>query len=224
MIREMGNLISPKLMYASVRQEILDQKRCQFQIFSAAVTLTAAVMAYASSSTVGRVQPLVFVAPVILNVLALTIILDKAISIQRMVGYLQLMESDTTGRRWMWEYHLNRFRGKQGRGIGPDQGRKHNYIRTVALMLICLNIGMTLLYFFGPEAVALRQTPVYEKAREVYGAIDLIVLALNIIGIGTAWRRWLQLVSGMYTSVAIRKQWEEVLNEDRHNPADPVKV
>jgi hypothetical protein len=82
--------IDSTAMYSSVRQEILDQKKCQFQLFAASATLTAAVLAYAGRADA---TPLVYVAPMLLNVLSLTIILDKAISIQRMVGYLQLMES-----------------------------------------------------------------------------------------------------------------------------------
>ena len=98
------DIIKGEAIYRSVREEILDQKRCQFQIFGAALTLSAAVLAYSASPNVSQ---FVCAAPMLMNVLTLTIILDKAVSIQRMVGYLQLMESILApSRGWMWEYHL----------------------------------------------------------------------------------------------------------------------
>lgn len=88
--------VGPETIYGSIRQEVLDQKKCQFQMFGSAITVTAAILAYASSMRAG---PIVYVVPVLMNVLALTIVLDKAVSIQRMVGYLQLMESQESTAR-----------------------------------------------------------------------------------------------------------------------------
>lgn len=203
-------VITPTVIYDSVRQEILDQKKCQFQIFGAALTITAAVLAYAGSAKVG---PLVYVAPVLMNVLALTIILEKAISIQRMVGYLQLMEQYTSVRQWMWEYHLNQFREEPGTSEGPESYRKHKYIRNVALMLVILSLVPTLLCILGPNAIELRQSPSYEGLREVYGAIYALLILLNLYGVGIAFRRWKQLVQGEYTSKAIRARWLRVINK-----------
>lgn len=200
--------INPEIIYSSVRQEILDQKKCQFQMFGAAITVTAAILAYASSMKAG---PLVYVVPVLLNVLALTIILDKAVSIQRMVGYLQLVESEFSKRCWMWEYHLNLFREIPGKNIGSDAQRKHTYIRNIALMLLTLNLVSSALYFFGPEAIDLRKDPNYQNLRELYGAIHLLVIFFNVLGFVVVARRWWQLVHGEYTSRSIRARWLEVL-------------
>ena len=131
-----------------------------------------------------------YVVPVLINVLALTIILDKALSIQRMVGYLQLMESGYSSRRWMWEYHLDLFREIPSKSVGSDAQRKHTYIRNIALMLLTLNLVGSALYFFGPEAVAMRQEPSYQSLREIYGAIHLIVIVFNVLGAIVAGRRW----------------------------------
>ena len=94
--------IDPLEIYKTIRQEILDQKKCQFHLFSISITVTSGILAYASTTKVG---PIIYVAPIVMNILALTIIIDKALSIQRMVGYLQLMESETRKIKWMWEYH-----------------------------------------------------------------------------------------------------------------------
>lgn len=203
--------IDPELTYESVRKEILDQKKCQFQIFSAALTLTAAVLAYAATTKVG---PIIYLAPVVMNVLALTMIFDKAISIHRMVGYLQIMESDNQPRRWMWEYHLNCFRETPGISMGMENFRKHTYIRNVALMLLLLTVGSTLLFFFGPEAVSFRQTSEYENMRGFYGALSAFAVTMTAVGMGIAGLRISQLVFGKYTTKAIYERWIRVLKEN----------
>lgn len=208
--------INPEIIYRSVRQEILDQKKCQFQMFGAALTVTAAILAYANST---KAAPLVYVVPVLINVLALTIILDKALSIQRMVGYLQLMESGLSPRRWMWEYHLNLFREIPPASVGSDAQRKHTYIRNIALMLLTLNLVSSALYFLGPEAVALRAAPSYQSLREIYGAIHLVVIVFNVVGGVVVGRRWWQLVHGDFTSRSIRARWIEVFAKSDQQPA-----
>ena len=35
-----NSVIDPTVMYSSIRQEVLDQKKCQFSLFGACVTLT----------------------------------------------------------------------------------------------------------------------------------------------------------------------------------------
>lgn len=203
-----NSVIDPTVMYSSIRQEVLDQKKCQFSLFGACVTLTAAVLAYAGT---GRVTPVIYVAPMLLNVLGLTIILDKATSIQRMVGYLQLMESVADRTRWMWEYHLNLFRGLPGTVAGSESYRKHKYVRNVSLILLVLNAFAAALYGWGPTAVELRASEGYNQLREVYGAMHLAVALINVFGFSIAWRRWRQLVHGEFTSTAIRQRWLHVL-------------
>jgi hypothetical protein len=139
--------IDPSVMYKSVRDEILEQKKCQFNLFAASVTVNAAVLAYSAASKVG---PLVYLAPIVLNILAVTIILDKAGSIQRMVGYLQLMENPSNKFLWMWEFHLRRYRAAPGRSEGFEGFRRHSYVVTVASMLLVLNLLCAALYFRGP--------------------------------------------------------------------------
>jgi len=81
--------VDPQFIYKTIREEVIDQKRCQFQLLSLSVTLTAGVLAY---GTKADVAPLVFLAPLVMNVVAIVIILDKAVSVQRKVGYLHMME------------------------------------------------------------------------------------------------------------------------------------
>jgi hypothetical protein len=203
--------VQAEVVYRSVRQEILDQKRCQFQILSAALTFSAAVLAYAASL---HVSPFVYVAPMLMNVLTLTIILDKAVSIQRMVGYLQLMESYPEPHRgWMWEYHLNIFRELPGEPAGTEKHRKHTYIRNVSLILIMLNFVSLALYFWGPEAAALRSTPAYPNFARFLGSVDTAVIGLTLFGTYFAATRIRQLVRGVMTSSAVRKKWISVLTE-----------
>src|SRR5262245_37372732 len=103
--QEKGYAVNCELTYSTIRQEILDQKKCQFQLFGVAVTVTSAILAYAAGAQPGR---LVYVAPVLINVIALWMVLDKAVSIQRNVGYLQFMEQTPNNdqKDWKWETDL----------------------------------------------------------------------------------------------------------------------
>jgi hypothetical protein len=99
--------ISENIVYQSIREEILDQKKCQFQIFSVAVAITSVVLAYALRD--GELE-FALIAPIVMNTLALVIIVDKAISIQRKVGYLQMIEGGMQKLKidsWKWETHLD---------------------------------------------------------------------------------------------------------------------
>ena len=195
-------------MYSSIRQEVLDQKKCQFSLFGVCVTMSAAALAFAGA---GNVAPVVYVAPMLLNVLGLTIILDKATSIQRMVGYLQLMESKDDQSRWMWEYHLNLFRAESGTSEGKESHRQHKYVRMVAIILLFLNAFSAALYYWGPAALELRASPNYNGIKLVYWALHVAVGLINLYGIWIGWRRWTQMVRGEFTSIAIRKRWLKVL-------------
>ncbi len=201
-------MIDPETMYSTVRQEILDQKKCQFNLFGASITLTAAVLAYGAATSVG---PLVYVAPILLNVLAATMILDKALSIQRMVGYLQLMESRYDDFVWMWEYHLNRYRKIAGGSCGPDTFRRHSYVITVALVLLVIDFLCAALYFAGPTSLALRSAPNWSDVAEFYGAVNLVVAALVLWGLAVTFTRWAQLMFGKFTGPAVEKRWLEAV-------------
>src|ERR1044071_5617669 len=85
----MPTSIHPALVYESIRDEILDQKRCQFQIFTVTATLAAAIIGLAAKDSQAAAA---YIGPALMAVLALFMIFEKAISIQRKVGYLQLME------------------------------------------------------------------------------------------------------------------------------------
>ena len=201
-------MIRAETMYSSIRQEILDQKKCQFNLFGASITMTAAVLAYGAATSVG---PLVYVAPILLNVLAVTMILDKALSIQRMVGYLQLMESRYDDYDWMWEYHLNEFRKIAGRSCGRDTFRRHSYVVTVALVLFVIDALCAALYFAGPTSSALRSSPNWSNVAEFYGAVDLVVAVLVLWGLVVTLTRWVQLVFGKFTGAAVEQRWLEAL-------------
>ena len=199
-------------MYTSVRQEILDQKKCQFNLFGASITLTAAVLAYGAATNVG---PLVYVTPILLNVLSVTIILDKAISIQRMVGYLQLMESCHDKYRWMWEYQLSIFRATAGRSVGLEGFRRHTYVITVATILFVVNILSAALFFRGPSAIALRASDKWQDVSEFYGAVSVIVFILLTWGVLTTLSRWGQWMFGKFTGEAVRQRWREALDQSQ---------
>jgi len=201
-------MIPSELMYKSIRQEILDQKKCQFNLFGASVTLTAAILAYSAASNVG---PIVFIPPVVLNILATLLILDKATSIQRMVGYLQLMESEFDKHTWKWEYHLSKFRKIPSHRKGVEGFRRHHYVITVATILIILNVFCCWLFFKGPAVQVLRASDRWSSLAEFYGAAEFVVVALIVVHIITAAIRWIQLMFGKFTGGAVRARWIEAI-------------
>lgn len=205
-----SEFIDPLEMYKTIRQEILDQKKCQFHLFSITITVTAAILAYASASPIG---PIVYIAPMVMNVLALTIILDKATSIQRMVGYLQLMEVRKRDIKWMWEYHLNKFRAVRTRKGASDSFRKHTYIVTVSSMLMFLNLLCGVLYRWGPIATSLREKEGFIKLARFYGSMDVIAIIIILSGIIYSVFKWYHLVFGKFSSDSIKIRWEKVFEE-----------
>lgn len=207
-------MIFPETMYTSVRQEILDQKKCQFNLFGASITLTAAVLAYGAATSVG---PLVYVAPILLNVLATMMILDKAISIQRMVGYLQLMETRHNEFTWRWEYHLSLFRRIPGKSLGLEGFRRHSYVITVASVLFVINSLCAALYFYGPAAIMLRSSETWTVVSEFYGGVNVLVIALLSCGLFITLYRWSQLMFGKFTGVAVEQRWVKAIEESEGN-------
>lgn len=200
--------IETKIVYSSVRAEILEQKKCQLQVVGGCITLSTAALALASNP---KTSPLVCIPVMLLNVLCLAIVLDKATSIQRMVGYLQLMESENRAR-WMWEYHLNIFRALVSpKGCDADAPRKHKYARNIALMLGVLNLFAVALFFFGPGAIEFKKSDEYFRDERTQWALGLIVAAVNLAGFVIAVRRRHQLVRGDHTSAAIRARWLQAL-------------
>jgi hypothetical protein len=121
------------------------------------------------------------------------------------------MESETNSRAWMWEFHLNQFRILPGIAKGSDSHRRHAYIRNIASMLTILNLVSGGLYRWGPSAIQLRISGDYNQVSEVYGAINLCVLVLVLLGIFIAVRKWVQLVYGIHTTESIRCRWRKAL-------------
>jgi len=193
------------LIYATIRQEILEQKRCQFQVFTAAIALTSGILAFAAMS---ESSSLVFVAPIVLNTLAMLILLNKAISIQRKVGYLQLIEGDPATKEWSWETDLDTFRTASVSGTSADEARKHSYITMVGLMLLFLNVFCLLLYFFGP-GVPIAETVIQGR---LFGWMDSFCILVFGGGIALGWWWRSSLVSGDNTTAAIKAKWLQVIN------------
>lgn len=212
-------MIPPELMYKSIRQEILDQKKCQFNLFGASVTVTAAILAYSAASSVG---PIVFIPPIVLNTLATLLILDKATSIQRMVGYLQLMESEFDNYTWKWEYHLREFRKTPSHNAGIEGYRRHHYVITVATILLVLNGLCCWLFFQGPAVQILRASDRWATLAEFYGAAEFVVVGLVFLQFITAVIRWSQLMFGKFTGGAVRARWIDAIHATEINGDEGV--
>jgi hypothetical protein len=205
--------IDPQFVYQTIREEILDQKRCQFQLLSLSVTVTAAIVAYGTGATAAAP---VYLAALVMNAVASVIIFDKAISIQRKVGYLQLMEEDLQKYDWKWESQLDEFRkalhssgSVSGGASSEDPPRKHSYVTTVGWMLLILNAVCVLLFIAAPGA--------WKWHVENFPWLSLgsggIVLTVFVAG-ATAFRiKRSQLIGGQHSGPQIRSTWTRVLHK-----------
>lgn len=191
-----------ELIYSTIRAEILDQKKCQFQLFSVSVAITSGILAFAAKVELGV---LVFIAPMLINTVTLWMMLEKAISVQRKVGYLQVMEQtqDKEQRAWNWETHLDQFRGFRAYGGASErEPRKHTYVFQVAVFLLSLNGFCAGLFFFGPGARS-------EAAIDGWmGAFCILVLLLGLV---LALVQWHSLAYGKNSTAMIRDIWHRVL-------------
>jgi hypothetical protein len=212
-----GHWVDPRIMYETIRDEILDQKRCQFQLLSLSVTVTALVLAYGTGA--GAAPP-VYLAPLVMNTLAIFILLDKAVSIQRKVGYLQLMEEHLAQYHWMWERQLDDFRKAvpERPTIPGDPARKHTYVTTVGCMLVILNAICVFLYLTGPGAWRwqIRNFPWLSFAT---GGVVLFVFLFGAIGFVV---KRAHLIGGRHSGPQIRKTWQDVLRAWRI-PAEGIQ-
>jgi hypothetical protein len=196
-----GDSMNFELVYSTIRDEILEQKKCQFQLFSVSVAVTSAILAYAAGAHLGR---LVYIAPMLINVISLWMVLEKAISVQRKVGYLQLIEqtTDYRDREWSWETDLDRFREKQLPSKDVREAGKHKYVLQVSLLLLFLNGFCAALFFFGPDS---RSNTVAD------GWINEFCLLVLVAGVVLATVQWCSLAYGKNSTPAILRTWKSVV-------------
>lgn len=192
-------------VYKTIRNEVIEQKKCQFQILTTAIAVTSAAWAYALGPSGNSIACL---APIPLCVCALILILDKAISIQRMVGYLQCLETNDPPRQmWSWERDLDDFRGEdrgQASGGARDK-RKHSYVAVVSILLLTLSALCIALYLAIGD--------------NKHGPAPLFVSIIIIAG--TIWytlRQYGSLTTGKNSSTSIKDQWKKLLKK----PLGPV--
>jgi len=207
----------PKAVYATIRSEILDQKKCQFQIFSLAVTATALILAYAAGS---KAIPVIYLAPMVMNTLVMIIIFDKAISIQRKVGYLQIMERNWETYIWMWETQLDRFRAEVPLAGKADPARKHGFVTTVGAMLMGLNLLAAWLGVMATAAEA-EADKVSFLSQQTW---PFLFIGAGLLLWGVQWLLYqrYQLIRGRHSGPAIRETWQKALAGDSSTGRHPV--
>lgn len=198
-----------EFIYKTIRDELLDQKRCQFQIFTVSVTLTSAILGYGGAQKIGG---LVYLAPMLANLAALWLLSDKAISIQRKVGYLQTIEQHPERTDWRWETDLDAFRALVARDVARvtvprTECRKHSFVRAIGILLLLLNAFCLALLFFGPyNAVADTVSSALEQA--YLRATGIVMLGAGII---ISYLKLLSLTRGENSTTYIQAKWELVL-------------
>ncbi|ARN72635.1 hypothetical protein [Oceanicoccus sagamiensis] len=194
------------IIYQSIRDEIIDQKRCQFQLFSIALAVTSAVLAYAAAT---KVHSLVYITPMLLIELALIVIFDKAVTIQRKVGYLKKIEQNPDISLWRWETDLDNYRGHLAVNYQANlsgESRKHSYVTSVGVMMMVLALFCAGLFYFGPDGAAL---PLVDN--RAAGWIDIFVLSVLLSTAYFFCSKRKSLVTGVNCSAAISAKWDMIL-------------
>jgi len=199
-------------------RKFLTKKKCQFQIFSVAVAITSVVLAYALRD---HAQGFALLAPIVMNTLALAIIADKAISIQRKVGYVQVMEEgiplNNSGNfpsvtPWKWESHLEKYRGS------GDVKRNHSYLSLIGTMLLVLN-----LFCLGFLGIILSEGNLFGVLTEILSLLEpnkknftsAFAVLTFLFGLGFFLIKLCSLIHGKNNSTKIKEKWIEIINESK---------
>ena len=135
--------VSRDTVYESIRSEITDQKSCQFSVMKLAMTVNAAIIGTTAITSGGAVLgPNSVFAALVATCFAAWLVLEKAQSIQRNVGYLKLVEQFPNHPDiWRWEYSLSMYRVHVGNAMkGKGSERTHRYVTSVCMALLALLI------------------------------------------------------------------------------------
>lgn len=194
-----------RTVYEALRAEILDQRKCQFQMYTIAAGIAPAALLFADESGMGGV---IFLGPLVFNLAALMMVLQKEVSIFRKVGYLQVLETHPKIQEWSWEMDIDAFRRNADQFAAQDTARHHTYAMMVCLFILMLSTGSGILYWFYPFTH--NAPPISVYARGIFDTITIILCAFSF---GFTGHHLYRLVRGADTSSAIHRKWLEILKK-----------
>ena len=211
-----------KIELPSLRTEMLEVKKCQHQILIFEIMTTAAIIGFLLpfvSTILKGIQfwpVLFFLSPLIIVIPCQYIIVDKAITINRICSYFKVLErriaskAPIYGSFFGWETGCAEFRRrrddlKPAGSINPTQGPNHfyklNFIITAAISLILLSL-MALFYVSSTNTYGAHSTEI------------VIIIVLSISVILTLIHQSIRLydvLQGKFTILAMAELWEKIL-------------
>lgn len=188
------------MVYSVLRTEILDQRKCQFQMYTMAASITSASLVFAESSGLGF---LAFLAPMIFNNASLMMVVIKELSVFRKVAYLQLLEQYPDARKWKWETDLDSFRNDTGYDPGAKRSHNHTYPLMLCLFINLLNAVSAALYFFNSSSEVVTD--------RMHGFADGLCVFLIASGLYFTITNFWSLILGKNTTSAIVAKWRRIL-------------
>lgn len=213
----------------SLRDEILQVKRCQHMFLIFEVTTTGALLSFIVG-TVARVNYegitfghlLLCLIPVIVVIPSLLIILDKGITCNRICAFFKILERTTMKKEERrlnfggWENSCSKFRSRQnelktpgGRGRrfmtqGPNVFYQLVFWISVGLMVIC----MLVMVLFAQQT----DWVCFKGGQLVYQMVLLIIIFCALGGmLALAWRACQRLLVGRHSIEAMAELWEKIM-------------
>lgn len=206
---ELRELIT--MEHGSLREELRGLKNCQVTFVTFAVTTAGAVLGLGSGIQ-GLPKAIVYLAPLLVLLPTWLIFFDKATSINRIVGYVRIIETVLLQPERLktfpgWENALAKYRGRQAE-LRPDTSNSRWNLRHMTkyhgiIFLTYLLLVSTCLWLAWPETGT---TIAAWWLWEALFVCSIITVCLNM-------RYLFQLSWGKYSSRATHQLWTKILLE-----------
>lgn len=216
----------------SIREEYLNVKKCQHTFFIFEITATGAILSYLLPILLNHPERqtifhlfLVF-APVIVIMPSMFIIYDKGITLNRIAGFLMVIEFTISQHNRMpkklegWERGCREFRRRSGElepaGRAGTQGPNKFYSLvfwiSVILIAICIILFIGLYFrtdFKKPEDISVKA---------LHCIITLIIIFSIFVLIYFAYRNWTRLQEKENTILSMANLWWKIIEDENITP------
>ena len=216
----------------NLREEMLEVKKCQHQVFIFELIATGAILSFILSYSLNiltKIQfwPLLFfLAPMIIIIPSQYLILDKGITINRICSYFKVLEDYVASSKSYpvpWEIGCSDFRekinklrpaGSPNPTQGPNSFYKLSYV-TTAIITAILFFLVVIYYIYSNDSKEL----ILQNIVILGSIIAAIVVTLvhQLI--------WLiNILSGKFTIMAMAQLWEKIFEEYNGRFSKPKKI
>ena len=198
-----------KTVYESLRRELLEQRRCQLQMYTLSAGVLPAALLFAEKANLGA---FVFPACILFFIAALMMVFNKECSIFRKVGYLRILEENEQIQQWRWESDIDAFRQDPARFQDTTKGSHHSYVIMISVFINMLIWISVVLYAIQPFPAEHLQLPEWHKG--VLALSCILVAVAGTLGTGISLYGFSY---GSDSTSAIYDKWHHVLSKQYPN-------